>query len=333
MRAVLFAPPLSRSLLETALGRVDGLELVSVDSEDRLAGALPGAAILLLPQHAVTPAIGNALRDSADSLRWIQLLNAGFDRLQPGVLPAGIAVSAAGPGLAPAVSEHAVALLLSLGRGLPDAARNQGERRWDSAAKGRLSSLYGKTAAIVGFGSIGSEIARRLRGFGTRILAVSRRGLAGPLADEAFPVHRLDQALGTADAVIVALPLTAETRNLFDEGRFGQCRPGGLFVNVGRGAVVDHAALRAALASGQLAGAGLDVTDPEPLPADDPLWAMDNVIITPHCAGGGGYEALADFVADNVSRFLKGEPPLSLIAFPRGRRGPSESTPSREERL
>lgn len=319
MRAVLFAPLLSRHLLEAALGRVDLLELISVDHGDRIAGALSGADILILSQHVFTPALEAALRDPGCSVRWIQLLNAGFDRLRPDAIPAGIAVSTAGPGLAPTVADHAVALLLALLRDLPGAQRNQAAGHWDSAFRGHLSSLHGKTVAIIGFGSIGREIARRLRGFGSRIVAVSRRGIADPLADEVMPADQVNRALGMADAVISALPLTAETQGLFDDCRFGQCKIGTVFVNVGRGAVVDQAALRAALAAGIVAGAGLDVTDPEPLPADDPLWSMDNVVITPHCAGGGGYETLATFVADNVTRFLQGKPPQSLIPSLKGR--------------
>lgn len=319
MRAVLFAPPLSRSLLEAALCRVSGLELMSVDDQDRIAEALPKAGILILPQQVVTPALEAALRGPGCSLRWIQLLNAGFDRLRPDAVPFGIAVSSAGPGLAPAVADHAVALLLALVRDLPGAQRHQAGAHWDGAFRGHLSSLHGKTVAIIGFGSIGREIARRLRGFGSRIVAVSRRGIADTLADEVMPADQINRALGMADAVISALPLTAETRGLFDACRFGQCKIGTLFVNVGRGAVVDQAALRAALAAGIVAGAGLDVTDPEPLPSDDPLWSMDNVIVTPHCAGGGGYETLATFVADNVTRFLQGKQPQALIPSLKGR--------------
>ena len=141
--------------------------------------------------------------------------------------------------------------------------------------------------AIVGYGQIGREIALRARPFGIRTIAVSRTRKSDDLLDESYTLSELDQALARADIVMLTIALTPETRHLFDRRRLAACKPGVVLINVARGGLVDQQALAAALASGQVGGAGLDVVDPEPLPASDPLWAAPNLIISPHFAGGG----------------------------------------------
>jgi phosphoglycerate dehydrogenase-like enzyme len=167
----------------------------------------------------------------------------------------------------------------------------------------RASSLEGATLAIVGYGRIGKEIAQRAKPFGPRIVAVSRTPVSDALIDEFHPLGELHQVLGTADAVAIAIALTPQTRHLFDARAFAACKRGSLLVNIARGGVIDQAALCEALASGQLGAAGLDVTDPEPLPDGDPLWHAPNILISPHYAGAGSpksIERIAASVIDNL---------------------------------
>jgi D-3-phosphoglycerate dehydrogenase len=173
--------------------------------------------------------------------------------------------------------------------------------------------LSGATVAIVGFGAIGRQVAHRLRGFACRIIAVTRSGAAEAGADMALAVSQLEEALALADAVVLTLPLSAATRHLLDAQRLAACRRQPVIVNVSRGALIDTGALVAALQSGQIAGAGLDVTDPEPLPTGHPLWTVPNLVLSPHIAAGGGYGLLADFVAGNLERVMQGELPRGLL--------------------
>ncbi|MGD9925073.1 MAG: NAD(P)-dependent oxidoreductase, partial [Pseudorhodoplanes sp.] len=152
--------------------------------------------------------------------------------------------------------------------------------------------------------------------FGIRILAVSRSGGADEFTDEAQSLLQLDEVLARADMVMLTIALTAETRHLFDMRRLEACKPGVVLINVARGGLIDQPALAAMLASGQVGAAGLDVVDPEPLPADDPLWASPNLIISPHFAGGASLpsqERLADSAAANLRRLIEGEPLRHLV--------------------
>jgi phosphoglycerate dehydrogenase-like enzyme len=165
--------------------------------------------------------------------------------------------------------------------------------------------------AIVGFGSIGQEIARRARGFGASVVAVTRTPRPNELADEILPLSTLHEVLGRADAIAVAIALAPETHHLLGPAAFAACKKGALFVNVARGGIVDQAALAAALNAGTIAGAGLDVAEPEPLPADDPLWSCPNLLISGHFSGSGSLlsqRRLADGAGDNLERFIAGRP-------------------------
>jgi phosphoglycerate dehydrogenase-like enzyme len=289
-----------------------GVEFDWVADEAALAVSLLTADALIISTPRLNPGILDNIA-GAPRLRWLQLLNAGFDRIPAGFLPKALVVCNASAALAPTVAEHAMALLLALGRRLDGFAALTAEGRWDKTLKEHLRSLRGANLAIVGFGSIGKALATQARPFGSRVIAVTRTGQADPLADEAVAIEDLDSALARADAIAVTLPLTPATRGLFNADRFAACRRQPLFVNVARGPIVDTHALDAALRAGVIAGAGLDVTDPEPLPSSHPLWSAPNVLITPHVAAGGGYAALADFTAANVDRFIGGKDPVSRV--------------------
>ena len=236
-------------------------------------------------------------------VRWLHVLTAGREGLDAAGIPEHLAVTSAAGATAPAVAEHALALLLAIGRRLPESVATNSAAKWDRSMAPRASSLEGATLAIVGYGRIGKEIAQRAKPFGPRIVAVSRTPVSDALIDEFHPLGELHQVLGTADAVAIAIALTPQTRHLFDARAFAACKRGSLLVNIARGGVIDQAALCEALASGQLGAAGLDVTDPEPLPDGDPLWHAPNILISPHYAGAGSpksIERIAASVIDNL---------------------------------
>jgi phosphoglycerate dehydrogenase-like enzyme len=251
------------------------------------------------------------LERHAPRLRWVQLPTMGYDPVEVHGIPPGVTVTSAGDAYAPTVAEHAVAMLLALVRRIPEAARNAADGKWDQSNAVRIGTLHGATVAVVGFGNIGREVAMRLRGFGARVIGVTRSGRADPLADEAARSDQLLDVLQCSDAVVLAVPLNARTRHLLGARALSALRPHAIVINVARGSVIDHAALRDALAGGRLGGAGLDVTEPEPLPSDDALWTLPNVLITPHVAGYGGDVAprrILALVERNLAHFTAGRP-------------------------
>jgi len=233
-------------------------------------------------------------------VRWFQFLSAGRDRLMRVGLPPAIELFGPGEALAPAVAEHAFALALSLYRGIPQSAG----RRWDRRVAAQMRALEGDTALVVGLGAIGRDVARRAKAFGMRVLAATRRPHADANCDEVHPLDALPGLLPEAGVVFLTLALTPETHHTFGAPQFAAMRQGAFLINVGRGGLLDQAALAVALTSGRLGGAGLDVTDPEPLPADDPLWDAPNLLVTPHVAAIGSWRSeqrLAALVATRVA--------------------------------
>ncbi|MFC5648578.1 D-2-hydroxyacid dehydrogenase [Paenibacillus solisilvae] len=242
-------------------------------------------------------------------LRWVQSWSSGIDSLPLELLEKrGILLTDASGVHARSVSETAVAMMMGLSRGIAAAVRNQQTRVWESPKS--LAELNGGTVAIVGAGEIGREVARLARAFDMRVIAVRRSGRSMSEADIVYDVARLDDALREADYVVNILPLTNETEHLFHAERFAVMKSSAYFINVGRGATVRTADLLEALNKGVIAGAGLDVFEQEPLPADHPLWAMPNVILTPHNAGGmtvRNTERLAKLFVSNLAIYLSGE--------------------------
>lgn len=223
----------------------------------------------------------------------------------------------------PTIAEHGIAMLLAISRGLPAYSAAQAERQWrrELSAELGFGELAGKTLLVAGLGGIGTEVARRAHGLGMRVTATRNSSRQGPdfvayvgLADE------LGALASEADVVVNALPLTEQTNGLFDAELFARIKPGAIYINVGRGQTTDTSALVAALESGHLYGAGLDVTDPEPLPEDSPLWLLPNVIITPHVAAAGGdsLQRTALIATENLRRYVSGEPLLNLVDMEAG---------------
>ncbi len=289
-------------------------------------GRLQPAAELLSGADAVIGWCSAALLEKSDpALRWIHNYSVGMDRcsgftekqLDEVLFSNNQRLSA------PAIAEHSIAMLLSLSRNFPAYQRAQAEGEWrrQLSRNPDFGELKGKTMLVAGLGGIGTEIARRAHGLGMRVIATRNSSREGPtfvayvgLSDE------LHELAGEADVVVNALPLTSKTTGLFDADFFGAVKPGALFLSVGRGRSTVTDDLVKALQSGQLFGAGLDVTDPEPLPAGHPLWSIDNVIITPHvaAAGSGSARRTRIIAVENLRRYAAGEPMLNVVDMRRG---------------
>lgn len=245
---------------------------------------------------------------AADRLEWFAGTYAGHGHLPLDALEErGVAVTNAAGIHAPNVAEHVLGAVLAFERDLLRAVEQGRGSEWRSFTPGELA---GKTALVVGLGSIGNAVCDRLAAFDVETVGVRRSPEKGGAADEVCGPDGLDGALAAADYVVLACPLTEETRGLIDREAFATMRPDAVLVNVARGPVVDTEALVAAVRGGDIGGAALDVTDPEPLPPEHPLWDFGNVLVTPHNAGATPcyYERLADLVAENVERAEADEP-------------------------
>ncbi len=259
----------------------------------------------------------NELAAMAPKLKFIQSIGAGTDQFDREVLRAGgIRLASAAGVNARAVSEHAMSLILALARRLPEARDNQGRKFWrgmigDLAQ--REDELQGKTLVIVGLGRIGGRLAQIAKAFDMRVIGVRRDPAGGRgAADEVHALAALPGLLPAADFVALTCPLTPETTNLIDAAALAAMRPSAYLVNCARGRVVDEPALVAALRNGTIAGAGIDVTWEEPLPAESPLWDAPNAFITPHTAGETRrYEDnVLDILMENLARQWRGEAAL-----------------------
>ena len=296
----------------SALARFDGRVAVTFAAGDDFARALPDADVI------VTGGLTDDELARATRMRWFSSVAAGLDDIAtPAMLARGVEITNASGVHGPNIAEHVLAMMLMFTRGMPRLLRAQLAHRWERDLRSRSDGpgeLTGKTLVIVGLGRIGEAIAVRARPFGVRVVALKRdpsaRHDAGVAVDELLGMDALDEALGRADHVCVTVPLTRETHHLMHARRLARLRTSAFLYNISRGAVIDEAALVDALRAGKLAGAGLDVFEEEPLPPTSPLWDLDNVILTPHVAGATPlyYDRTAALFADNLDRFLAGQP-------------------------
>jgi phosphoglycerate dehydrogenase-like enzyme len=261
------------------------------------------------------------------SLQWIQLLNAGADSCAtiPSVAQRGILVTNLQRIQGPHMAEHALALLLSLARALPVYAVEQNAgaftRGFRETRGERPIEMEGKTLLVIGLGGIGTEVAKRAHGLGLHVIATRNSRREGPAYVEYVGLAAEYRSLAArADVVVNATPLTLQTRGMFDAEFFTAMKDDAFFINIGRGESVVTAALTAALQAGSIGGAGLDVTDPEPLPPGHPLWSMSNVIITPHIATSSDFRSdrTVTLVVENVRRYLRGDKMLSVVDLAAG---------------
>ena len=224
-----------------------------------------------------------------------------------------VAISSASGVHAVPLAEWSIFGLLTFAKGLPRLRRDAVARYW---AHYPTTELRGQTLLVVGVGAIGLEVARLAHAFGMRVVGVKRHTDEElPNVDALHPPEQLRELVGDAHAIIVTLPLTEETRGLIDRETIARMRDGAVFVNVGRGKVVDEPALIEALRSGKLGGAALDVTAKEPLPPDSPLWELENVILSPHTAALSWHEneRIVELFAENLRRYLRGDELLSRV--------------------
>ena len=306
---ILLWSPLDDYLAEL-LGASEAIHFERVQSAMELAQALPDTDGIVMLGHLYTADVAALISRHGARLRWIQLTTAGYDGFTFHGVPDGIAVTNAGHSHAPMVAEHAVMLLAALTRRLHLFAEPQGRHVFDRRIGLPLATLEGSTVAILGYGGIGRETARRVKAFGARVVAVARSARQDEFADAIVPAYLLHAALAEADSLVVTAALTEETKGMIDTHALAAMKPRGVLVNIARGGIVDTAALVEALQSGRLAGAGLDVTDPEPPPSDHPLWTCPNLIVTPHVSGLGSLAVrrrIGALVMDNLGRFVANE--------------------------
>lgn len=270
-------------------------------------------------------------------LRWLQYSGAGVDELTE-VAPwrRGVLVTTASGGNAVAIGEYVLGWLLYLSQQIGDLLENQRQRSWATTRQGLVGhTLRGRTLALVGYGSVGREVARLAHAFGVRILAVKARpgdhrdpgfrwpGTGDPegsIPDRIVGVERLGEVVGQADYVVVAAPLTPATRHTLGREVLAALRRDAWLINVGRGDIFEEPALLKALRAKRFSGAILDVAWREPLEASSPLWTMPNVIVTPHVAGMSGttWDALTELFVENLGRYVAGAPLLNLVDADRG---------------
>ena len=259
---------------------------------------------------------------ASKNLAWLQLASAGTDPyIVPGVLDPKTVLTNATGAYSKAVSEHAFALTLMLTKKLHLYRDEQHKSCWRD--RGSVSSLSDSTVAVVGLGDIGRAYARLVKAMGAYVIGVKRRaGNCPDCVDELVMTRDIDSVLPRADVVMSVLPNTAETRYLYTDERFDRMKDSAVFINCGRGNAVSAEVLYRALSEHKIAAAGVDVTEPEPLPADSPLWGLENLVITPHISGGfhlpETFERIVDIAADNLAAFLKGEALRNVVDFETG---------------
>lgn len=250
-------------------------------------------------------------------LKWLQLNSAGSDPYgKPGVLPSSVKLTSAVGAYGLTVSEHALAMLFTLFRRLPEYHDNQRNALWKSC--GQVRSIYGSTIMILGLGDIGGEFAKKAKALGAHTIGIRHSLKRKPeFLDEQYTLDDLDTVLPRADVVVICMPAAKETYKLFNKDRISRMNENCVIVNVGRGTIVDCDALYEAVKSGRIYGACLDVTDPEPLPPEHPLWKCPNVIITPHVAGffylPETLNRIVNIVCRNLRSYLAGEEMINVI--------------------
>lgn len=309
MRVVLCYPVESHHIEQIQHAARD-MEVIDAGQE-KVAAALMEADIFC--GHAKVPVDWQAVVDQG-RLRWIQSSAAGMDHcLVPPVIESDIIVSSASGLFADQVAEQTMALLLGLLRSMPTFYAAQQDHEFQRRPTG---DLHGKRIGIVGFGGNGRRIAEVLAPYGCQIVATDLFPRNKPAhVAELWPADQLDRLLGSIDIAILCIPLNKQTHRLIDADRLGKMPAGSILVNVARGQVVVEQDLIASLRSSHLGGAGLDVTETEPLPTDSPLWDLPNVTITPHVGAQSARRVsdTTDFVCRNLRRFRRGEPPLNLV--------------------
>lgn len=279
---------------------------------DGLAAAMEGADVVFAYDFLST-ALAEAWH-AAGSVQWVHIAAAGVDPLMtPEVRESDVVITNSRGVFDDAIAEYVLGQVLSFAKDLPRSLRLQDEATWQHRESERVA---GTRALVVGTGPIGRAIARLLRAAGLEVSGSGRRARTGdPDFGDVSATEDLHEALGRADWVVAIAPLTDQTSGMFDADAFAAMQPHARFINVGRGELVRTDDLVTALRSEQIAGAALDVVDPEPLPEDHPLWSLPDVMITPHNSGDfvGWRDALVDLFAENFVRWVDGRPLDNIV--------------------
>lgn len=300
---------------DTLRAKHPDMTFVHATSQAEAIAELADAEILVVGGPFYAGDLAVAVNTAAPKLRWIQSISIGLDQFEKGGVPEGVLFTNAAGLKGGTVAEHAMAMLLGYLHGVPQMDRFKADKNWGrTEMRGEISGLEGTTFLVLGYGSIGQEVGRKARAFDAHVIGINRSGQDAPHADEIHLITELATYLPKADVVVCTLPLAEDTSRIIGQAAFAAMKSSALFVNVGRGAVVDHDALKQALTDGQIAGACLDVFDQEPLPSDDTLWSLPNVLISPHIAGNGGQMVprFTALVGENIERLKDGRDLINL---------------------
>lgn len=295
--------------------------------------AAPGHELVYCPAEQVTKdmaasadvILGNVpvkLLKGCSHLKWIQLNNAGTEGFcEPGALPEKTILTNATGAYGTAISEHMIGMVFMLHKHLHEYYLQQQSCVWEKL--GPMTVVDGSTTLVLGLGDIGTEFARRIHAMGSLVIGIRKSHQPKPdFVDEQYTMDALNDVLPRVDIVAMSLPGYSQTRHIINKETLALMKPTAVLINVGRGISVDTDALCQALNEGRLGGACLDVTDPEPLPADHPLWKAKNALITPHASGGYALdftlEKILKLCGENLERFIKGEPLLNQVDMETG---------------
>ena len=305
---------------QTIRARWPEMRVVHLPGYDRLPAELPDTDIF----------VGYSLRAEqltlAKKVKWIHSTAAGVAQLMyPELRDSGILVTNPSGVFSVPMAEHTMGLLTALARNFPDSTRHQDRSHWGQQdlwdKPQHLTELNGQVLLIVGFGSIGRELAKRARAFDMRVWGVTRSGKGDSThAEKIIPASQFEEALPHSNYVVIAAPETPETRHLFGAAQIARMKPGARLINVGRGSLLDEAALIHALENGALGGAALDVTSAEPLPPESPLWKAPNLFITPHTSAVSDrlWQRETDLLVDLLERWFDGREMFNQVDFARG---------------
>jgi phosphoglycerate dehydrogenase-like enzyme len=296
------------------------LEVVHLPNYDHVMAEIADADI------AISWSLRGEQIQAAKRLRWIHSTAAAVHQMMtPELRATDIVVTNARDVHGPVVAEHAIALAFALAKRLPQAARHQQQGHWAQddlwGGRPRPRELNGATMTIVGLGAIGNPLARLAKSLGMRVVGVHEHPeRKSEVADAVYGFDELDQALSAGDFIVLAVPVTPKTRHLMNAERLGRLKPDAYLINVGRGVLIDEAALVDALRARRFGGAALDVTAEEPLPSESPLWGVENILITPHIAGltEKMWERHYEHYTRNLRHFLEGKPLLWVVDKEKG---------------
>lgn len=296
------------------------VEFVDARKPEDAVRELADADIFLVAGPYYKGEVAVAVNTAAPKLKWVQSSSIGTDKFEEGGFPDNVQFTTSAGLKGRTVAEHTMALLLGYVHAVHLMERARASREWArDALRNDVSCIEGLNVLLLGYGSIGVEIARKAKAFDAHVVALNRTGIGEGAANVVEPIANLKARLPEADFVICCLPATADTEHLIDADAFALMKESAVVLNVGRGSTIEHAALLDALRNERIRGAALDVYEQEPLPLDDPLWDAPNLILSPHVAGTGGPVGrhFAELVSENITRLTEGGPLRNLTTVPK----------------